>query len=95
MTVLSIHPPFGGDLPGESIHDNHWTVAGDLREYIDLPGESTNYVVGKALLDNGTHRGATIDPELSCFFAYVAGGRAEAEALRDAVLHEVHRLVLA
>lgn len=72
---LTIHPP--------EDDDDHWTVSGDLREVVDCDEESTNYVVQDMLVaENRVGPGVTLDPEYSCFFAYIA---TEAQA------HRLHR----
>lgn len=82
---LNIDPPDDGD-------DGYaWTVSGDLREIVDLEGESTNYVVEGMLMAEGWTR-VQLDPEYSCFFGY-AKDEAGAIALRDAALSLTNKIL--
>jgi hypothetical protein len=70
---------------GPDADSNHkWSVVGDLREIVDIDansdylGESTNYVIADRLIRDGWFP-TQMDPEFSCFYAYVA---TEAEAIR-------------
>lgn len=88
MTVLRISAPFGGDLPGDySIHDDHWTVTGDLRQIHDLDDESMNNVVSDRL--RAEFDGVVFDSEFSCFFAFAPSEKLAQEVLEAAVAEAI------
>jgi hypothetical protein len=72
--VLTISPP--------DEYSNDWTIIGDLREIINLNGDSTNYHVAAYLGMQGWPA-RQLDPEFSCFFGHTTS-EAEAERMRDA-----------
>lgn len=85
MTALSIWPPEAWETTVDAENEGQrWTVSGDLREVIDCIDESTNYLVQDMLIAEGWPV-TELDPEYSCFFAYVAD-EARAIKLRDDAL---------
>lgn len=71
--TLTIRPP--------TDYNDQWTVGGDLREVVSFNSESTNYIVTDLLLAEGWPQ-IVLDPEYSCFFAYL-DSEAEATKLAD------------